>query len=256
VTLAFNGSTAKLYLDGAEVASTSYTYSSQSMAPKNYRIGWGQEDEDYSFFFDGLIRCAFAYDRMITPALIDTDGDGIDDPTEGPEDVDGDGIPNYLDLDSDSDALLDAWEHVNGWDPYVADSLTAATDLYNADNSQFIETLVEDSVIYLDTTGSNLSIIAVVTGPVARIDFELDGEQVMTDDTPPFAIAGSTNGTLNPWTPDVGFHTLVLTPYTAAAAGGTNGVSHTLNFSVVPEPVGILVGILGIALMLRRWKRV
>jgi hypothetical protein len=252
VTLAFNGSTARLYLNGTEAASTSYTYSSRPMAGKNYRIGWGQEDENNSYFYDGLIRCAFIYDRMITPALIDTDGDGIDDPTEGPEDIDGDGVPNYLDLESDGDGLFDCWEQVNGWDPYTADSLTAATDLYNADDNQFIETLVEDSVIYLDDTGSNLSIVAVVTGPVARVAFELDGEHVMTDDTPPFAIAGGTNGTLNPWTPDVGYHTLVLTPFTDAAAGGTNGVMHTLNFSVVPEPAGILAGVLGMVLILTR----
>jgi hypothetical protein len=256
VVLAFNGSTAKLYRNGTEVASTTYSYSSTPMAPKNYRVGWGQENEDNSYFFDGLIRCAYIYDRMITPAQIDTDGDGIDDPTEGPEDIDGDGLPNYLDLESDGDGLLDAWEHINGWDPYSADALTTATDLYNADDNQFIETLVEDSVIYLDDTGSNLSIVAVVTGPVARVDFELNGEQVMSDATPPFAIAGGTNGNLNPWIPDIGYHTLVITPFTETAAGGTNGVSHTLNFSVVPEPAGILAGALGILLVLIRRRSV
>ena len=32
-------------------------------------------------------------------------GDGISDDVEGAEDVDGDGIPNYLDRDSDGDGV-------------------------------------------------------------------------------------------------------------------------------------------------------
>jgi len=34
--------------------------------------------------------------------------------------VDGDGIPNYLDLDSDNDGVSDALEHAFGYDPYDA----------------------------------------------------------------------------------------------------------------------------------------
>ena len=40
----------------------------------------------------------------------DSDGDGILDFIEGTGDPDGDGIPNYLDLDSDGDGILDAVE--------------------------------------------------------------------------------------------------------------------------------------------------
>lgn len=39
--------------------------------------------------------------------LTDSDGDGIDDNTEGTGDLDGDGIPNHLDLDSDGDGVND-----------------------------------------------------------------------------------------------------------------------------------------------------
>ena len=38
--------------------------------------------------------------------LTDSDGDGIDDAVEGAADVDGDLIPNFLDLDSDGDDLM------------------------------------------------------------------------------------------------------------------------------------------------------
>jgi hypothetical protein len=44
------------------------------------------------------------------PDGVDQDGDKILDHIEGPDDVDGDGLPNYRDLDSDSDGLLDAVE--------------------------------------------------------------------------------------------------------------------------------------------------
>jgi len=56
--------------------------------------------------------------RPLTPLYIgyrgpdnaDQDGDGIPDATEGPDDVDRDGIPNYRDEDSDNDGLLDVEE--------------------------------------------------------------------------------------------------------------------------------------------------
>jgi gliding motility-associated-like protein len=41
---------------------------------------------------------------------LDSDGDGIDDKTEGTIDTDGDGIGNWRDLDSDDDELLDSLE--------------------------------------------------------------------------------------------------------------------------------------------------
>jgi hypothetical protein len=41
----------------------------------------------------------------------DTDNDGVSDVEEGTGDMDGDGIPNYLDLDSDGDAISDAHEY-------------------------------------------------------------------------------------------------------------------------------------------------
>jgi hypothetical protein len=41
---------------------------------------------------------------------IDTDGDGIVDTVDGPDDADSDGTPNYLDLDSDGDGVGDAVE--------------------------------------------------------------------------------------------------------------------------------------------------
>ncbi len=52
----------------------------------------------------------------------DSDYDGILDIIEGAEDIDGDGVPNYLDLDSDGDGRSDRTEQSLGTDPYDAAS--------------------------------------------------------------------------------------------------------------------------------------
>jgi hypothetical protein len=51
----------------------------------------------------------------------DEDGDGILDSDEGLDDVDGDGLPNWLDLDSDGDEWSDSEEVARGTDPYDPD---------------------------------------------------------------------------------------------------------------------------------------
>jgi hypothetical protein len=53
-----------------------------------------------------------AFSIAVYDPLADSDGDGISDPVEGSGDPDGDGIPNYLDLDSDGDGIPDEAEWV------------------------------------------------------------------------------------------------------------------------------------------------
>ncbi len=62
--------------------------------------------------------------------LVDADGDGIDDRPEGIADIDGDGIPNFQDLDSDGDGAPDATEFTLARNPYAAveDALDADLD--------------------------------------------------------------------------------------------------------------------------------
>jgi uncharacterized repeat protein (TIGR01451 family) len=72
---------------------------------------------------------------------IDSDNDGITDAAEGDGDVDGDGVPNYLDLDSDNDGIPDLVE-AGGTDADnngIADDTTdtdgdGLADVFDADN--------------------------------------------------------------------------------------------------------------------------
>ena len=68
--------------------------------------------------------------------VIDTDGDTIPDSEEGLDDIDGDGIPNFLDLNSDGDAYSDLEETIAGTDPYEpADPLSFTADFATSGNN-------------------------------------------------------------------------------------------------------------------------
>ncbi|MBA6417410.1 choice-of-anchor L domain-containing protein [Colwellia sp. 6M3] len=54
---------------------------------------------------------------------IDSDGDGINDATEGNVDTDGDGIPDYKDIDSDGDGVSDSQENGDFNNDGINDSL-------------------------------------------------------------------------------------------------------------------------------------
>ncbi|MFN7562244.1 MAG: LamG-like jellyroll fold domain-containing protein [Prosthecobacter sp.] len=88
VALAFNGSTATLFINGVQVATRSYTgpASDAASAGKCYRIGFSQTAEDVATrqFFDGVILNARVHDRALTAGqiVLDSDGDGFTDALE------------------------------------------------------------------------------------------------------------------------------------------------------------------------------
>ncbi len=58
----------------------------------------------------------------------DYDRDGIPDVEEGTDDIDGDGLANFEDIDSDGDGISDAEEIRRGWNPYVPIEATRDSD--------------------------------------------------------------------------------------------------------------------------------
>jgi hypothetical protein len=65
----------------------------------------------------------------LQPAADDSDGDGRNNGAEGTADPDHDGLPNYIDQDSDNDHVSDAAEIAAGTDPYSPGS-TPGLPLY------------------------------------------------------------------------------------------------------------------------------
>ena len=88
VALAFDGSTATLFINGSQVATRSYSgpATDADAAGKTYRIGYSQTTTDTNSrqFFDGEILNARIFDRALVAAqiILDSDGDGFNDPVE------------------------------------------------------------------------------------------------------------------------------------------------------------------------------
>ncbi|UYZ63895.1 right-handed parallel beta-helix repeat-containing protein [Hymenobacter weizhouensis] len=121
----------------------------------------------------------------------------------------------------------------------------ASLTLLNADTDQPISGLifVDGTVLNLATLPSRNLSIRVNTNPgtVGSVRFTLDGTVLRTENAVPYAIAGDSNGNYGAWTPSLGQHTLTVTPYSAANAGGTAGPARTYSFSVV-EQLGTNLG--------------
>jgi len=80
---------------------------------------------------------------------------------------------------------------------------------------------------------NNQSVRADPQSGVASVVFKLDGSVIYTENILPYAVVGDNNGAYNTWKPTVGNHTLIATPYSARAGGGTAGTPITVNFSAV-----------------------
>jgi hypothetical protein len=67
----------------------------------------------------------------------------------------------------------------------------------------------------------------------ASVRFGYDGNpSFRVESAAPFALAGDTNNIYNSWTPTVGNHTVVVTPYSGTGAAGTAGAAVTVQFTV------------------------
>ncbi|MFT6448402.1 MAG: outer membrane protein OmpA-like peptidoglycan-associated protein [Oleispira sp.] len=95
--------------------------------------------------------------------VLDTDGDGIDDQTEGTEDADNDGIPNYLDnsADEDGDGIPDIIEGLVDTDN---DGIIDAKDIDSDNDGLLDETEVGLSGLDSDNDGIDDVFDVDVTG--------------------------------------------------------------------------------------------
>jgi hypothetical protein len=119
--------------------------------------------------------------------------------------------------------------------PSPGGNAVVSATLVNADTDLDIGLLMNDMVLDFSNLPAHLSVRAntdpSATGSVA---FDLDGithiENIL-----PYAIAGDNQGDYNPWTPTVGMHTLVLTPYSGGDGTGQAGVPLAISFNVLPS---------------------
>ena len=126
----------------------------------------------------------------------------------------------------------------------AASTVPAATRimLVNADTDRDITPITDGATINLATTGPNLNLRVDTSPPVlGSVRFNLDGDAAYKiDSRAPYTIGGDNIwDDYLPWTPAPGNHSLTVTPYSAAAGGGTAGSPVTVNFTVTDQiPAG------------------
>lgn len=128
--------------------------------------------------------------------------------------------------------------------PTATQAVTSFT-LVNADTDKDIATITEGYVIDFTAIGTSNVNVRANTNPatVGSVQFALDANaNFRTESGAPYTIAGDAGTNYNAWTPAVGTHKLVGTPYTLANATGTKGTPLTVNFTVkstttTPPPV-------------------
>jgi len=64
ITVAFDGSTAELFVDDQPQGSTSYSATESDVAGKNYRIGFAMDTGSNKYYFDGQIKDVFIHDKI------------------------------------------------------------------------------------------------------------------------------------------------------------------------------------------------
>ena len=84
--------------------------------------------------------------------------------------------------------------------------------LVNADTDRDIRPLTDGDTIDLSRDGQNLNVRAETTGQVAAVVFSVDGKQISSERTAPYALGGDRNGDYGAWTPSEGARTIKAAP--------------------------------------------
>ncbi|HTK78127.1 MAG TPA: DNRLRE domain-containing protein, partial [Gemmataceae bacterium] len=108
----------------------------------------------------------------------------------------------------------------------------AGLTLVNAQTDQDIGPFTDGATIDL-AGGAQFSVRADPGDLVGSVSFVVDGVNVRTESSPPLTIAGDNAGDYLPWTPPLGAHTLVVTPFGGAGGAGTAGTALTVHFNVI-----------------------
>lgn len=121
--------------------------------------------------------------------------------------------------------------------PALAQPSVTSFTLIDADTDAPIaafDPLLDGATLELTTLPANLNIRAN-TDPatVGSVVFGFDGDaSYRTENSPPYAVGGDSNGDYNPWSPGSGPHTLSATAYSGSNGSGTAGPTLTVNFTV------------------------
>jgi hypothetical protein len=116
--------------------------------------------------------------------------------------------------------------------PVVVTPTVSSLTLINAATDKDIRTLSSGTTIDL-AQGSQLNIRANAdTQVVKSVKFVLDNSTTRVESSVPFSFAGDSGGNYTAWTPAVGSHTMVVTPYTGVDNQGTAGTPLTVTFNV------------------------
>jgi hypothetical protein len=111
--------------------------------------------------------------------------------------------------------------------------------LINADTDQPVpgfDPLQEGAIIDLAKLSTRRLNIRANTSPaiVGSVRFGLDSNaRYSIENSAPYALGGDTAGNYVAWTPSLGSHAVVATPYSGSNAGGTSGASLSRKFSVI-----------------------
>lgn len=108
--------------------------------------------------------------------------------------------------------------------------------LVNADTQTDLRDLGATDLVTLSEDGFALNIRANVSSSVKSVKFKLDGVAFRTENAAPFAFAGDASGVYNAWTPTVGEHVVIATPYTGANGGGQAGTPVAVALTVQAAP--------------------
>lgn len=117
------------------------------------------------------------------------------------------------------------------------DLRVSSLSLIDADRDTVIGTLHNGDTLDLSALPTRRLSIRANTSParVGSVRFALNGSPLRIENAAPYTIAGdgSSGSDYYGWTPAVGRHTLTVTPYAAAQAGGTVGAPLSVTFTVV-----------------------